>query len=475
MARKAPVTAFTSDRGSRYLFLNGSGVRDAYSRWAGNHKATDLPQSLANFAKVALIRRAVDGPIELAVKPSATSAYTTIRIDGAGAAWALHDMLQDSGMRSGVCGIVRNAVLGERIPDVEKQFDDLFAILKRDQEQDQEQEQEQEQPKPQPKPQERRPDAERAPQGAPNGAGLLDAFGDFGKAINGAIVTVVERAIADLPKGGNAVTVTVPGYTPVTLPDGEVMHEEFPALLLRCTAQKPKDRNVLLVGARGSGKTHAAEQVARSLGLAFDAVSMSGGTTERAFWGTTTIRDGNMVWKPSRFVEMFRAGGVFLIDELDKADPTVVTALNMATSNGYICPVDSDERIVRHDQFIVVAGANALASDRAYTGSTRLDASSLDRFAIMRWDYSPAITARVAAECGDARAADWIVRLTDAMRARIESKGWRGEVEWGTRTVARVASWIRAGQSRAQAVAMETGAMAPNVRAELEQVARSTV
>lgn len=469
MARKAPVTAFTSDRGSRYLFLNGSGVRDAYSRWANNHKATDLPQSLANFAKVALIRRAVDGPIELAVKPSATSAYATIRLDGAGAAWALHDMLHDSGMRPDVCGMARNAVLGERIADVEMAFDRLFVTLKRDQEQ----EPEQEQPKPQPKPQERRSDAERAPQGAPNGTGLLDAFGDFGKAINGAIVTVVERAIADLPKGGSAVTVTVPGYTPVTLPDGEVMHEEFPALLLRCTAQKPKDRNVLLVGARGSGKTHAAEQVARSLGLAFDAVSMSGGTTERAFWGTTTIRDGNMAWKPSRFVEMFRTGGVFLIDELDKADPTVVTALNMATSNGYICPVDSDERIVRHDQFIVVAGANALASDRAYTGSTRLDASSLDRFAIMRWDYSAAITARVAAECGDARTADWIVRLTDAMRARIEAKGWRGEVEWGTRTVARVASWIRAGQSRTQAVTMETGAMPQNVRAELEQVARS--
>jgi len=466
MARKAPVTAFTSDRGSRYLFLNGSGVRDAYNKWAQERAGLGFPQSLANFAKVALLRRHGSGTIELVVKPSATSAYSTIRV-GAGAdnaGTALRDLLMsDGGMAPGVAAMVRCAVL-ERGDEVLAPFDDLFATLSAEA---------QEEPQEQPKRQERRPDVERAPQGAPNGAGLLDAFGDFGKAINGAIVTVVERAIADLPKGGNAVTVTVPGYNAVTLPDGEVMHEEFPALLLRCTAQKPKDRNVLLVGARGSGKTHAAEQVARSLGLAFDAVSMSGGTTERAFWGTTTIRDGNMVWKPSRFVEMFRAGGVFLIDELDKADPTVVTALNMATSNGYICPVDSDERIVRHDQFIVVAGANALASDRAYTGSTRLDASSLDRFAIMRWDYSPAITARVAAECGDARAADWIVRLTDAMRARIESKGWRGEVEWGTRTVARVASWIRAGQSRAQAVAMETGAMAPNVRAELEQVARS--
>jgi MoxR-like ATPase len=466
MARKAPVTAFTSDRGSRYLFLNGSGVRDAYNKWAQERAGFGFPQSLANFAKIALLRRHGNGPIELVVKPSATSAYSTIRI-GAGAdnaAAALRDLLiSDGGIVPGVAAMARSAVLGQ-VDEYEAPFDSIFATLSAEA---------QEEPQEQPKRQERRPDVERAPQGAPNGAGLLDAFGDFGKAINGAIVTVVERAIADLPKGGNAVTVTVPGYTAITLPDGEVMHEEFPALLLRCTAQKPKDRNVLLVGARGSGKTHAAEQVARSLGLAFDAVSMSGGTTERAFWGTTTIRDGNMVWKPSRFVEMFRAGGVFLIDELDKADPTVVTALNMATSNGYICPVDSDERIVRHDQFIVVAGANALASDRAYTGSTRLDASSLDRFAIMRWDYSPAITARVAAECGDARAADWIVRLTDAMRARIESKGWRGEVEWGTRTVARVASWIRAGQSRAQAVAMETGAMAPNVRAELEQVARS--
>lgn len=467
MARKAPVTAFTSDRGSRYLFLNGAPVRDAYSKWAAEHPGLGFPQSLANFAKIALLRRLEGhtlGAIELVVKPSATSAYVRIKAPCPAAADALRDLLMgEGGMTPGVAAMARSASLGER-DEYEAPFNSIFETLTSEAQQ---------QPQEQPKPQQRRPDAERAPQGAPNGAGLLDAFGDFGKAINGAIVTVVERAIADLPKGGGAVTVTVPGYTPVTMPDGEVMHEEFPSLLLRCTAQKPKDRNVLLIGARGSGKTHAAEQVARSLGLAFDAVSMSGGTTERAFWGTTTIRDGNMVWKPSRFVEMFRTGGVFLIDELDKADPTVVTALNMATSNGYICPVDSDERIVRHDQFIVIAGANALASDRAYTGSTRLDASSLDRFAIMRWDYSAAITARVAAECGDARTADWIVRLTDAMRARIESKGWRGEVEWGTRTVARVASWIRAGQSRAQAVAMETSAMPQNVRAELEQVARS--
>lgn len=467
MARKAPVTLFTSDRGSRFLFLNGSAIRAAYNAWVG--QGNGLPCNLANFAKVAIIAR-VDDTVTFAVKASATHAYTSVIVPGGEDAQRLSDAfrpaLASMPNADAMHGLIRAALRGAATA---QQFAEVAHALPQEREEPQQQQQ---QPAPQPQPPAPTPGTQApAPQPVPQGAGLLDAFGDFGRSIHGAIVTVVERAVADLPKGGAAVTITVPGYTPVTLPDGEVTHEAFPGLLRRCTAQKPKDRNVLLVGPRGSGKTHAAEQVARSLGMAFDAISMSGGTTERAFWGSTTIRDGNMAWKPSRFVDMFRTGGVFLIDELDKADPTVVTALNMATSNGYICPADSDARIERHADFIVIAGANALASDRAYTGSTRLDASSLDRFAMLRWDYSPAITARVAAECGDARTADWIVRLSDAMRARIESKNWRGEVEWGTRTVARVASWVRSGCSRAEAVTMELEAMPANVRTELLGVA----
>jgi len=466
MARKAPVSLFISDRGSRYLFINGSAARAAWNAWAeGAHQ---FPQPLANFAKIAVVQR-TDGTVSFVVKASATHPYTSITVGDAEARARLaHAMRRDvfpgQPYADRMHALILATLRGEATASM---FGDVATMLP----QEREEAPPQPQPAPQPAPQRESTPGTPAPSPAPQGAGLLDAFGDFGRSIHGAIVTVVERAVADLPKGGAAVTITVPGYTPVTLPDGEVTHEAFPGLLRRCTAQQPKDRNVLLLGPRGSGKTHAAEQVARSLGMRFDAVSMSGGTTERAFWGSTTIRDGNMTWKPSRFVDAFRTGGVFLIDELDKADATVVTALNMATSNGYICPADSDERITRHADFIVIAGANALASDRAYTGSTRLDASSLDRFAIMRWDYSPAITARVAAECGDARTADWIVRLSDAMRARIDSKSWRGEVEWGTRTVARVASWLRSGCSRAEAVAMELDAMPANVRTELATVA----
>jgi MoxR-like ATPase len=471
MARKAPISLFTSDRGTRYLFLNGAPMRVAYNAWRVN-AGDGMPRDLSNFAKVAIVERA--GRVALEVKPSATHQYSAIRVtESREAEWlgnGLAETLPDprSSLAFSLCAIVRDCLEGRATV---AQFESMMGLVAQAFPAKEDDDAPRRDPAPQPQPQPQREPQPQPSDGNVGGAGMLDAFGDFGKAIHGAIVTVVERAVADMPKGGGAVCIVVPGYTPVSLPDGEVTHESFSALLTRCTAQKPKDRNVLLLGPRGSGKTHAAEQVARSLGMAFDAVSMSGGTTERAFWGSTILRDGNMTWKPSRFVEAFRKGGVFLIDELDKADPTVVTALNMATSNGYICPSDSDERIMRHDDFIVIAGANALASDRAYTGSTRLDASSLDRFAIMRWDYSPAITARVAAECGNARAADWLVRLSDAMRARIDAKNWRGEVEWGTRTVGRVASWIRAGRSRADAVAMELDAMPANIRTELEAVA----
>ena len=474
------VNAFATNNGTRYLYINGKAMREACAA-SGLFPTVGTPSTAA---KVAVVWRSNSSTPTLAIKPTASDAYVDARaVSGAAISAALIEGMRTvhpvehrdavskvivalhggaqwaDGAPCAAFDVAWRMIEGKAVPVQPAPVDPAPAPAKETDWAGT--------PVPPPAP---------TPTPVHTGPSALASFGALGDAIRADIVAAVTVAVASAPAPtATVVQITVPGYTPVTLPDGEVTHSRFASLLTRCTAQKPKDRNVLLVGPRGSGKTHAAEQVARSLGLAFDAVSMSGGTTERAFWGSTIIRDGNMVWKPSRFVDMFAKGGVFLIDELDKADPTVVTALNMATSNGYIVPVDATERIERHPNFIVLAGANALSSDRAYTASTRLDASSLDRFATMRWNYCPLITARVAAESGSATAADWLVRLTDALRARIDAKGWRGECEWGTRTVARMASWLRSGTVRPDAVEMELECMPDNVASELRMVARGII
>jgi MoxR-like ATPase len=483
MTKPATITHFRSNKGREFLFFNGAQVRKVINGLIEKpefHGApTNLPTSkIVNFAKIALVK-SPGGEVTFCVKVSAAHQYEPLTIPshrhasiptryvGAEIAAAIVPLAPGGEVDRAIIHVIGAAMRGVASA---AQFDALAACAQPHGYDTTDTNTTNDKYKagthvplpghvatvPQPIANTASKDA-----AAPS---TLDAFGTLGSAIRAEIDARIELA----PKAPSVtVTVSVPGYVPVTLPAGETLHERFSALLLRCTAQMPKDRNVLLVGARGSGKTHAAEQVAKSLGLAFDGVSMSGGTTERAFWGSTTLQNGTMSWKPSRFVDMFGKGGVFLIDELDKADPTVVTALNMATSNGYIVPVDAAERIERHPDFIVIAGANALANDRAYTASVRLDASSLDRFAIMQWGYSDAITKHVAGQCGSELDAEWLVRTTGQIRRRIESKGWGGEVEWGTRSVARVASWIRAKVAPLDAVAMEMEALPNQVREEL--------
>ena len=495
MAKRPTISHYSTTKGKRFLFLNGGAVKRAINRARTATPINYQPNNdLANFAKVAVYMSSDNVMVRFSAKQSAAHAYEVI---GANLGnyefvhtWA-GDICREFGHLTAPQLLALRTLLFQAMTfgATAEQFEAVAAFANAAATDDNGEATTPKPTAPSPAPQPTGWDVahtdtdvdgddaadanDAAPQGstpapAPAKPTALDAFGALGEAIRGEINNAVGKVKVNAP----TVTVNVPGYTPVTLPQGEVLHEQFARLMTACTAQDSKNRNALLLGPRGSGKTHAAEQVARSLGLAFDAVSMSGGTTERAFWGMTTIKDGNMVWKASRFVEMFATGGVFLIDELDKADATVVTALNMATSNGYICPVDGPGRIDRHADFIIVACANALNADRAYTGSSRPDASSLDRFARIPWDYSPAITARAAAECGDASNAAWLIKATNAMRKRIADKGWRGELEWGTRNICRVAAWLRAGQDRATAIEWEIDTLQPNHANELRTVAQ---
>lgn len=460
MAKRATFKAWEpGSGGAQYIFLTGQKVRDILVQQNGH--ATDCQFPVSNFAKVAIIK--LHGMVAIKVKPTPVASFRTVY-------WKSNDGIPArvtelfasalAGIHNAdkVMEIIRNCVENsggqsqEQAMRCARSFDDAYTAIKADQDS---------MPKgsgdaPPPTEERKYQDGEPRPAKRERGGvpASLETFGEFGTAIHNAIENAIDAATTKT-ESIRVVNITVPGYTPVQLPEGEVVHEQFKDLLFRMTTLAPNQRQVLLLGERGTGKTHAAEQLARTLGLRFTALSMSGGTTERAFHGAVRLIDGTMVWQPSAFLEYFKNGGVFLVDELDKADSTVATSLNMALANGYCVPVDSGVRIDRHRDCIVIAAANALGSSRTYTASNRLDASTVERFAIMHWGMSNDILRRMAGECGDSAKADSLLRLTFAIRERIVAKGWSGEIEWGARTVQRMASWLRGGKSRAEALAME--------------------
>jgi MoxR-like ATPase len=171
----------------------------------------------------------------------------------------------------------------------------------------------------------------------------------------------------------------------VKLPSGEVrtvgrQHREFPTLL----ALVAQGESVFMVGPAGSFKTSAAKAVATALKLPFACESMSQQTSTSQLLG---YMDAHGRYVRSKLREAYENGGVYLMDEIDNGNANVIAVLNAALANGE-CGFP-DGMIPRHENFRFIAAGNTkgMGADRKFVGRNQLDGASLDRFALLVWDY----------------------------------------------------------------------------------------
>lgn len=166
-----------------------------------------------------------------------------------------------------------------------------------------------------------------------------------------------------------------------------VVHEEFDTVLQLVNCDIP----VFLTGAAGTGKNVICKQVAQAMGLEF---YFSNAVTQE--YKLTGFIDANGTYHSTQFYEAFTKGGVFMLDEMDASIPEVLIMLNAAIANRYFdFPTG---RVDAHEDFRIIAAGNTYGTgaDIEYTGRFQLDAASLDRFAVVEIDYSPAIEEAVA-------------------------------------------------------------------------------
>ena len=158
---------------------------------------------------------------------------------------------------------------------------------------------------------------------------------------------------------------------------------------------------VYMYGPTGSGKSETAKMIANALGLDF--YMMNSVTDE---YKLTGFMDANGVYHSSSFRDAFENGGLFLLDELDASSPDVLIALNMAIANGWF--MFPDGRRTAHEKFRVIATGNTSGSgaDESYTGRNRLDAATLNRFAMVPVGYDDRIDRSCAG--GDMELVDFI-------------------------------------------------------------------
>ena len=160
------------------------------------------------------------------------------------------------------------------------------------------------------------------------------------------------------------------------------VHECFDKVLNLVNADVP----VFLSGAAGTGKNVICKQIAESLGLNFYFTNAV--TQEYQLKG---FIDANGTFHDTQFYKAFTEGGLFFLDEMDGSIPETLIILNAAIANRYFdFPTG---KVEANPNFRVIAAGNTVGTgaDIEYTGRFQLDASSLDRFALIAVDYSPAI------------------------------------------------------------------------------------
>lgn len=203
-------------------------------------------------------------------------------------------------------------------------------------------------------------------------------------------VAGVETQILDIINK-NTRTVTV------KLNDGSVknlgiQHEKFPSLLKLAAARTISGPlNIWLTGPAGSGKTTAAQNTAKALGLEF----YFNGAVDTEYKLTGFIdAQGRMIKKAFR--QAYEKGGVYLFDEVDASLPGALLAFNAALANGYADFPDG--QVTRHPDCVIIAAANTwgLGANSDYVGRNRLDAAFLDRFVQLSWSYDEALENNLA-------------------------------------------------------------------------------
>ena len=161
-----------------------------------------------------------------------------------------------------------------------------------------------------------------------------------------------------------------------------VVHERFDDVLNLVNLDIP----VFLSGQAGTGKNVICKQIAESLGLDFYFTNAV--TQEYQLKG---FIDANGKFHETQFYKAFTQGGLFFLDEMDGSIPETLIILNSAIANKYFdFPIG---KVEAHPNFRIISAGNTVGTgaDIEYTGRFQLDASSLDRFALIEIDYSPVI------------------------------------------------------------------------------------
>lgn len=197
--------------------------------------------------------------------------------------------------------------------------------------------------------------------------------------------------------------------------DMGLQHKCFEKLLKMCSARQRSGYalNIWVHGPAGTGKSTAAENIAKALELPFYTTgSLSAPHEVLGFNNAHT-------YVTTAFRQAWEHGGVYCLDEADGSSPQAMLALNGALA-GSLCAFP-DKIVKRHKDCVIIATANTTGQGASteYSGRFKQDAANMDRFVMLHWPIDEALERSMCAN------QEWVTTV-QATRAKLATHNIKG-------------------------------------------------
>ena len=218
---------------------------------------------------------------------------------------------------------------------------------------------------------------------------------------------------------------TVPSFTIQVNPaeekfEGEQpLHYKFPLVAASVSNRIP----TMIVGPAGWGKTSTIKALADTCRIAWGdddveyIIQSIGPQTSKA--DILGYMDANGKYVRSQFRMCFENGFIYACDEADAGSAGSLTLLNQGFANQE-CSFPDNGMIDRHENFVPLFLANTYGqgANATYVGRNQLDAATLDRFAVVEYDYDETWEGKI---CGVDR---------EGSQLKMDAGGKRTKEEW---------------------------------------------